>query len=319
MKYTARCFLVVLLIIDALGFYFWLLYGGDAFGMAYGMHYEYVHGLAMINTYVLLWYVMKFFYGKMNVSDWFIASFIALSWLFCQYGLGFVCLILTFIILLMTARKFKVLLFLSLLLSGAFVLLQTSKFSYERNNIMKFSQRNDVRKMVMFDRFFSLLCNDPQVMIIGTGAGGYNGRVAQLLCGENDNTLNHYLGKVEPKYYKQDIYPLWNHIFVSQRKFNDGTRNKPFSSAVSLWAENGLLFFLLFCWLWAVQMLNLRHYRADRVAYNYLLALDIFMLISLVSHMWLETSEFGVYCFIRHFVISDIQYRMLVNHLRLHS
>ncbi len=312
MYYAARAFIIILLFIDVLGLYFWLIYGGDEFGMAYGRHYEYVHGLAMINTYVLLWYVMKFFYGKMTMTDWCIASFIALSWVCCQFGLGFVCLVLTFVILLLTARKFKVLLFSALLLAGAWFLLQTSHFTYERVNIMKFTQRSDVRKMVMFDRFASLLCNDPQVLFIGTGAGGYNGRVAQLLSGENDNFLNHYIGKVEPKYYKQDIYPLWNHLFVSQRKYTDGTRNMPFSSAVSIWAENGLLFFLLFCYLWAVQIRRLRQYRADRVSYNYLLALDIFMIISLVSHMWFETSEFLVYILIRHTVLSDLHHRHLL-------
>ena len=273
MYYAARAFITILLIIDVLGLYFWLLYGGDEFGMAYGRHYEYVHGLAMINTYVLLWYVMKFFYGKMTMTDWCIASFIALSWVCCQFGLGFVCLILTFVILLLTARKFKVLLFSALLLAGAWFLLQTSHFTYERVNIMKLTQRSDVRKMVMFDRFASLLCNDPQVLFIGTGAGG---------------------------------------LFVSQRKYTDGTRNMPFSSAVSIWAENGLLFFLLFCYLCASQIRRLRQYRADRVSYNYLLALDIFMIISLVSHMWFETSEFLVYILIRHTVLSNIQYKLII-------
>lgn len=319
MKCIARNFLVLLLIIDALGLVFWLAYGGDEYGMAYGRHYEYVHGLAMINTYVLLWYVMKFFYGEMKMGDWLVSSFIALSWLVCQYGLGFVCLIMTFIILLLTARKFKVFLFISLLLTGAYLLLQTSRFSYERENIMKFTHRTDTRKMVMFERFFSLLRNDSQVMMIGTGAGGYNSRVTQLLSGENDNMLNRYFGKIEPKYYKQDIYPLWNRIVVSQRKFTDGTRNKPYSSAVSIWAENGIIFFLLFCWLYADQIRYIRNFRSDRVSYNYLLALDIFMIISLISHMWLETSEFVVYCLIRHVVISDVQHRMLINQLRLHS
>ena len=312
MHSAARAFLITLLVIDALGLCFFLAYGGDEFGMPYGRHYEYTHGLGMVNTFVLLWYVMKFFYGEMKVLDWCIAAFIAIAWLCCQYGLGFVCLILTFVILLLTARKFKVLLFSALALAGAYLLLQTANFSYERENIHKLSRRTDARKLVMFDRFVSLLRNDPQVLVLGTGAGGYNGRVAQLLCGENDNTLNHYLGKVEPKYYKQDIYPLWNHLFVSQRKFNDGTRNKPFSSAVSLWAENGLLFFLLFCWLWVAQMRRLRYFRSDRVSYNYLLALDIFMFISLVSHMWLETSEFLVYILIRHTVLSNIQYKFLI-------
>lgn len=315
---SAKAFLFILLIIDALGLGFWLVYGGDEFGMAYGRHYEYTHGLAMVNTYVLLWYVMKFFYGEMKVSDWCIAAFIALSYLCCQYGLGFVCLFLTFVILLLTARKFKVLLFLCLLLTGAYFLFQTHYFSYERENILKFSRRTDARKMVMFERFLSLLRHDPQVLWMGTGAGGYNGRVAQLLSGENDNSMNHYLGKIEPKYYKQDIYPLWNHTFVSQRKFNDGTRNKPFSSVVSLWAENGLIFFLVFCWLYADQIRIIRKFRDYRVSYNYIQALDIFMIISLISHMWLETSEFVVYCLIRQAVLSDVQHRMLVNQLRLH-
>lgn len=308
-KSIATPFLHFLLIIDFLGLCYWLRhFGGDEYGWAYGRHYEYVHGLGMINIYVFLYYSMKLLYSRLSKKDWAVFIFIAFSVLACGYGLGFICLFLTFLVLLLFMGRSKSLVIILVLALGVYGISRSSLFLYERSNIAKLAENVDVRKKTMFQDFFRLIRKDPQILLTGTGPGGYNSRSTFLLCGDNDNLINKAIGYVEPPYYKKYIYPLWNKTFVSQDNFTDGTRNKPFSSFVSIWAELGTVFMLIVCVMYYRLARRHKSYkRTNRVGYYYLLSLDIFMILSLVSHMWIESTEFIVYCLIRYYVICSLK------------
>ena len=94
-------FLKFLILIDLLGLFFWINGGVDEYGMAYGRHYEYVHGLSMINTYVFLWFLMKYLFTKqLSLKEWIVFGYISFSIIACSYGLGYICLLLTFVVLL---------------------------------------------------------------------------------------------------------------------------------------------------------------------------------------------------------------------------
>ena len=308
-----RPFLLFLLAIDIFGFIFWLLKGGvDDYGWAYGKHYEYVHGLSMINTYVLLWYIMKILYGRLSKKEWIVFGFIAFSFIGCGYGLGGICLFLTFAVMIFRLGGKKSLIVLCLLLIGLYEISRSPHFKYERENVAQAMDNIDVRKITMYHDFISLIKKDNQVFLIGTGPGGYNSRSALLLCGDNQNFVNKILGNIEPVYYKEYIYPLWNRTFVSQYAHTDGTRNKPFSSFVSIWAEQGVLFILLFSVIYIKLINQLRRYKSHKVEYYFLLSLDIFMIISLISHLWFETTEFLIYCLIRFFTIMSIKNEPLI-------
>ncbi len=304
----AKPFLYFLLAIDILGCIYKLSHGGvDDYGWAYGKHYEYVHGLAMINTFVFLWFVMKLLYSHLSRKEWLIFGMIAISIIGCGYGLGIICLFLTFVVLLCRLGKRKSLLVLCLLLIGVYEVSKSPHLEYERENIALAMDNVDVRKITMFHEFISLLKDDNQIFIIGTGPGGYNSRSALLLSGDNQNFVNKTLGNIQPVYYKKYIYPLWNRTFVSQAAHTDGTRNKPFSSFVSIWAELGVFFLALFSFIYVRQIRQLRKYKRHKVEYYFLLSLDIFMVISLISHLWFETTEFMIYCLIRFFTIMSLK------------
>ena len=304
----AKPFLYFLLAIDILGCIYKLSHGGvDDYGWAYGKHYEYVHGLAMINTFVFLWFVMKLLYSHLSRKEWLIFGMIAISIIGCGYGLGIICLFLTFVVLLCRLGKRKSLLVLCLLLIGVYEVSKSPNLEYERENIALAMDNVDVRKITMFHEFISLLKDDNQIFIIGTGPGGYNSRSALLLSGDNQNFVNKALGNIQPVYYKKYIYPLWNRTFVSQAAHTDGTRNKPFSSFVSIWAELGVFFLALFAFIYVRQIRQLRKYKRHKVEYYFLLSLDIFMVISLISHLWFETTEFMIYCLIRFFTIMSLK------------
>ena len=303
----ARPALLLLLFVDILGLIYRVINGGpDDYGWAYGLHYEGVHGLAMINIFVFLWYVMKLLYGHLTKKDWLVFAIIAVSVVGCGYGLGIICLFLAFAVIIFRLGGRKALLVAFLLLVGLYGVWKSPLFEYERKNVTWVVENANVRKVTMFREFYSLVKTDRQVMIIGTGPGGYNSRSTLLLSGDNRNFVNKILGNIEPVYYKKYIYPLWNRTFVSMAAHTDGTRNKPFSSMVSIWAEQGILFFLLFIGLYIAQIKELRKYRKHKAEYYYLLSLDIFMFISLVSHLWLETTEFLSYCLIRYFMIMSL-------------
>lgn len=304
----AKPFLYFLLVIDILGCLYKLRHGGvDDYGWAYGKHYEYVHGLAMINTFIFLWFAIKLLYGRLSRKEWLILSMIVLSIIGCGYGLGIICLFLTFVVLLCRLGKRKSLLILCLLLIGVYEFSRSPHLEYERENIVLAMDNVDVRKITMFHEFISLLKDDNQIFMIGTGPGGYNSRSALLLSGDNQNFVNKTLGDIQPIYYKKYIYPLWNRTFVSQAAHTDGTRNKPFSSFVSIWAELGVFFIVIFAIIYIKLIKQLRRYKRHKVEYYFLLSLDIFMVFSLISHLWLETTEFIVYCLIRFFVIMSLK------------
>ena len=307
-KKFATPFMIMLVAVNLLGLCYWLFHGGgDEYGWAYGRHYEYVHGLAMIDSFIFLYYVIKLLYGHLSKKEWYLFIFISISLIACGYGLGFICLFLTFLVFLLFMGRSKSLIILLALGLSAYAVSQSSFFYYERRNITKVIHRVDIRKLTMFEDFFKLVKDDPQILLLGTGPGGYNSRSTFLLCGDNENFINKALGNVEPPYYKKYIYPLWNNSFVSQEAFTDGTRNKPYSNFVSIWAEQGLFFLAIVIIMYYYLIKRLKRYQKHRVGYHFLLALDTFMIISLISHLWLETTEFMVYCLIRYYMLLSLK------------
>lgn len=298
-----RMMLYILIPINILGGICWVKSGmlGDAWGIPYGSHYETVHGLAMINIYVLFYLGLQLFHGKRDLKTIALFTFFLVSLFGCQYGLGMICLFVSVLAYLLISGRFKtVALALIITMLGSW-LLTLDAFKYEQANIMKAkSNSNDARKIEMFTDFFNNVSHNITLCVAGTGAGGYNSRSALILSPDFTNPLKNILGTSTPPYFKKYIYKLWNKKIVSQSSFTDGTRNKPYSSMVALWAEHGMFFFVLFCSLLYKNYKDLTKYKKKQeFLYQYILLLDLFMIVSLVSHLWLETSEFMVYALMR--------------------
>ena len=312
LPYMKRMFLYILFAINIIGAYSWMTSPKiDMFGYGYGMnHYETVHGLAMVDTYFLLYFIIRGFTNGFNRQRVLCISFFIFCIYGCQYGLGLICLFVTFIVMLIYAKQVKSLLTLCLILLIGIYALNTETFAYERENIEKAQKGEDSRKVTMFMDFLKVQTENIDIVLFGTGAGGYNSRTANLLSRDTRNVFTDLLGnKNQPPYYKKYIYPLWNKSFVSQASHTDGTRNKPYSNLVSLWAEFGIVFFIVFVWLYYKQIKKVLQYRyCHRFESTYLLALDVFMIVSLISHLWLETSEFVLYCLIRWMMMVQIKY-----------
>lgn len=312
LPYIKRMFLYILFVINIIGAYSWLTSPKiDMFGFGYGMnHYETVHGLAMIDTYFLLYFIISGFTNGFNRQRVLCILFFLFCIYGCQYGLGLICLFITFIVMLIYAKQLKSLLVLCIVLLIGIYALNTETFAYERENIEKAQKGEDSRKVTMFMDFLKIQTENIDIVLFGTGAGGYNSRTTNLLSRDTKNIFTYLLGnESQPPYYKKYIYPLWNKNFVSQASHTDGTRNKPYSNLISLWAEFGIVFFIVFVWLYYKQMKKVLQYKySHHFESTYLLALDVFMIVSLISHLWLETSEFVLYCLIRLMIMVQIKH-----------
>lgn len=295
-KYSSR----ILYVVNFLGFvsyiFIWKLQREDALGFAYGSHFGAVHGLAIVNLLMFFYYLSELLNNRYNRFLALNTLFFLTSFIFCFYGLALICLILTIVVFLFLQWN-KKFLFFAILLFGSSVFF-VSRFNsrnieYIKSNIEKaIYNPHDARKILMYFKFLDFFYESPDYLILGVGPGGYNGRVAFLLNEDSENIYTNIFGNQMPIYHRQNAYAFWNKNIVSYDKFTDGTRNKPFSSFVSLISELGVLFGLLF---FAFFILNVKsNYKYLRKKPNSLFVLlsVIFILFLFLFDMIIETSEF---------------------------
>lgn len=252
-------------LIDILGafFYFVVFKGGDEFGYAYGVHFQYVSGLAMMNAVMILYYALYILESKERISKntylWLL--FFIISFVFCFFGLGLLCLALAFGFYFCSKVSLKKIIYGFIAISVFVVLLfksGTEIIEYNNRNIELAVDaiRNprlyayDARKVLMFSNYIDMIEDEPLLFLTGTGAGGFNSRVSFLLNRDSNNEFTKIFGHHMPYYHSKNIYPLWNNKIVSFDEHTDGTRNKPFSSLLAILAEGGIIVFFLYISLW---------------------------------------------------------------------
>lgn len=149
---------------------------------------------------------------------------------------------------------------------------------------------NDARKAMAFVNYKKIVTENPEVLLWGCGPGGYNSRTAFLINNDANNPFTFLIGHAMPIYHLKYIYPLWNSSFVSQYEYNDGSRNKPFSSCLSVLSEYGIIFFfVLYSFFLRIWHKNIR---AKWGTYRFSVLYDsIFMFLMLFFDQWIETSE----------------------------
>lgn len=301
------------IIIDVIGFFclFILFRTVDDFGRGYGSHFKGVSGLCVVNAFVMLYYLS--FILKKVVTKKILLNFCFFfsSFIFCFSGLTLMTFAITMVVYFISVISVKnIIKILLVLLLGIFVLFQaaTDVFYYNIRNIEYFLDKDqaedNARKRVMYSNFLKLMTEDGLIPVTGTGPGGYNSRICFLLNDDADNIFTQTLGKHMPKYHKRDIYPLWNKHFVSYEKYNDGARNKPFSSLVSLCAETGIIFFLFFCFFWFKKIRDFKKKADYNIEYTYLFLINIFVFLLLATEYWFESSEFILFLIIQNLLIS---------------
>ena len=305
-----RCFLcfrnlLCLINIGGAIAYFFIFHGGDAYGEAYGNHFQAGSGLAMVDAIMIFYYTIYILEAKEKApkSFYYWLAFFAFSFIFCFYGLGLVCMVLAFAVYFSTRIDFK-----RILYGILGVILAALLFVNSDSSIVEYNQKNidntinafknpevyawDARKVLLFTRYADMIQDNPALLFSGTGVGGFNSRVAFMLNQDSDNAFTRLLGHHEPIFHEKYIYPLWNKHFVSQEEFTDGTRNKPFSSMIGILSEGGLFVFLLYIYFW-LRFIKAYYKKGNsNYIYSFLFIFNVFWIISMFSEVWFESSEF---------------------------
>lgn len=98
------------------------------------------------------------------------------------------------------------------------------------------------RKLTLYYNYLDIFSKDLNLFFWGIGPGTFNSRVSFLLNGiYSDNIVVKLIGNRKSSIASEFVFPLWDNDILSVR-FNDGTRNQPFSSIIALLAEYGFVF-----------------------------------------------------------------------------
>lgn len=313
------CYKYFLALIDILGafFYFVVFKGGDEFGYAYGVHFQYVSGLAMMNAVMILYYALYILESKERIpkNTYLWLLFFIISFVFCFFGLGLLCLALAFGFYFCSKVSLKKIIYGIIAISVFVVLLfksGTEIIEYNNRNIELAVDaiRNprlyayDARKVLMFSNYIDMIEDEPLLFLTGTGAGGFNSRVSFLLNRDSNNEFTKIFGHHMPYYHSKNIYPLWNNKIVSFDERTDGTRNKPFSSLLAILAEGGIVVFFLYISLWIRVLIFFFRKGKENYIYNFLFVFNIFWLLSMASEVWFESSEFLFFLIVNSICVS---------------
>jgi len=303
---------MVLIVVDISGylnFTYTLISGNglldDSFSGLYGRSGLSMHTLSIINFIYFAYY-----FDKAKTKR---AVFFLLSGFMCFYGLGLMLFIMTFGIAFVREldKKYLKYILATPIIVVAMVLIAQSFnpriFSYMQKNIDKgikaFSntvpyalEMEDVknyetvktpRKILAF-RGASLVLSEPINFMFGTSPGTYNSRTSFLLNGEY--TKNPLFKKIQnrPYYAERDIYPLWNDKIVFQ--YNDGTRNEPFSSFLSLLVEYGILQTII---IFSALYIKYRKIKGEIVGKKFFVRfIFLFGFFNILSENYIEYPEF---------------------------
>jgi hypothetical protein len=303
--FSSALFLLILINIGGFYYYFFVFQQGvDSFGFLYGLHFGAVHGLSLLNVLICFFFLAKILHEKKINKNVLYLTLFFLSFIFCFFGLGLICMFLS--IVLYTIFQFNIkniVLCFFILILGVWGINKYSpdQVSYMENNILNIQEK---RKVTVFINYINFINNNPVLSLIGTGPGGYNSRSAFLLNVDSNNPFTKLFGHQMPPLHQTDAYPLWNKYIVSYENHTDGTANQPFSSLISIFAEYGIIFGLIFFYYYIKNIIMIFKKRKKHFLFSFLFLADIFMLMSLITSSWLESSEFLCYIIFRFFSIA---------------
>ena len=292
----------VVVIVDMLGVAIGLIKGfhPDFMAESYGFHFARMNGLAILNV-VLLVYQFCVFKIKRSNSERIYNNVIYILILFlglilCNSGLALICMAFSFVLIFLSRFSVKSLFYV--LMSLLVIISLIKKYGTDYDYYVRSATivvdnslwENDARKVMAFVNYANIVKDYPADLLWGCGPGGYNSRTAFLINNDGNNPFTYLMGHAMPLFHLKYIYPLWNSSLVSIDEFNDGSRNKPFSSCLSVLSEYGIIMFLLifsfFFKIWC------KYIKVRWGTYRFSVLFDsIFIFLMLLFDQWIETSE----------------------------
>jgi hypothetical protein len=300
-KFFLNSALYVLILIDILGeyYYYFINNGPDALGFSYGTHFNGVHGLAVLNILMCFFFASKVLNEKKIDKNFLYSIFFFISFILCSFGLGLISMVLSIALYVIFQFNIKSFVFCFLLfIAGTWFMNKyfQNQFEHVQSNINTIEER---RKIIVFINYINFVRDNPILSLIGTGPGGYNSKSAFLLNVDSDNPFTKSLGHQMPPFHQSDAYPLWNKNVVSYEGHTDGTTNQPFSSLISIFAEYGIIFGLIFIYFYIENIIIMFKNKGKHYLFLFLSLGDIFMFMLLITNTLLESTEFLYYVIFR--------------------
>ncbi len=296
-RYFIQVSSIIILIIDLLGIILGFVLGfySDFMTRSYGSHFAGMNGLAILNAIYLLYYINK--YKKTaNIKAVIYALFFALGVVVCECGLVLVCFILALVVIYSLRLK---IIYVPLLVVFVFSIVYfisyvSQDYEYYKNTLSLLMDKDiweyNFRKIMVFINYKAVLEDNPMSFILGNGPGSYNSRIAFLLNDDAQNPFTAVFGHSMPVYHSLYVYPLWDQSEVNIEAFNDGSRNKPFSSFLSIISEYGIIMFILVSTFFVGIYNKYKNAKLGESGFI-ILFITVFMLLMLLLDQWLETSE----------------------------
>ncbi len=338
-EYFINVITIILIVNNCIGFIQFLFTpsNDDAFMGFYGKQGLGLHTLSLINFMISVYYFFLYQYHKTKLNLGLFFFFLTSAFL-CFYGLGLVVFAFSVFAYKFSFRTFFKSIFISIIiiafLGTTLYLFRNSTFNYNYENIKKvelfFSKKADQkftaeipRKLILYKNYVYAYSNDLGLFLLGSGPGTFNSRTSFLLNGDYSKSgiFESIFGVSTPIYASKYVYPLWESKMVSQDLYkkgiyNDGTRNEPFSSFISLLAEYGflitfLIFFLIYNTYKTIirkidsAILSIGHKAKLDVYRNYIKFVSIFVFINLFTDNFFEYPEI-IFVYVIIFKLVDL-------------
>jgi hypothetical protein len=115
--------------------------------------------------------------------------------------------------------------------------------------LLQYDKSESPRKIIVHNNYLHAYTGNVKDFLFGSGPGTFNSRSAFMAGSSHQfNALPFLKSPQQPYYFKNYVYPLWNHTNTSAALYQDGFRNQPFSSLLAFFGEYGVLFAFFFFW-----------------------------------------------------------------------
>ncbi|PWD97688.1 hypothetical protein [Marinilabilia rubra] len=285
----------------------------DAFIGIYGRHGIAHHGLAILNGYFVLFYVSQLVSAEKRqakkAKNIILLLYFSLSHFLCFYGLGLIILLLSIVIYTLI-KSLSVKLFFKLAFIGTGIIFI---FSYFFSDVYSYMTENINYLTVLFSdfdydsvyipgkirawiRYFTdFVGEELGLVLFGTGPGGFNSRVSFLLNSDSSNLFVKIFGTSMPAFHDTLIHPLWDMSIISMDKYNDGSRNQPFSSLLSLTSEYGIIFTITLFVMLKKEINRVSELIEDNRLKGFIILSVIYIFLNVIFDNFIEFSEFWVF------------------------
>lgn len=231
----------------------------DSFVGLYSQYSISINGLMLLNSILFFYYFIQFITHR-RAAHLVPAIFFVSSAILGFYGAGLVIVFAAFILAFFRLKIVALLKTLSIGL-GAFAVIVFTMYlvkplvlEYNVANIKKlldFNPETGARKITSFYNYGISYPKNAKDFLFGSGPGTFNSRSAFMVGSPSYfQGVSFIKDEEKPYYFENYAYTLWNENNTRQDLYLDGFRNQPFSSVLAFLGEYGLIFTLIFIFLY---------------------------------------------------------------------